>query len=47
MGEARIKSGIDILTKHGIPNYPFPERAANAFSAMAGYRAIQSRPQLE
>ncbi len=47
MGEARIKSGIDILTAHGIPNYPFPERAANAFSAMAGYRIIQSRPKLE
>ncbi len=47
MGEARIKSGIDILTAHGIPNYPFPERAANAFGAMAGYRMIQSRPQLE
>ncbi len=47
MGEARIQSGIDILASYGIPNYPFPERAANAFSAMAGYRAIQSRPELE
>ena len=47
MGEARIKSGINILTTYGIPNYPFPERAANAFSAMAGYRAIQSRPHPE
>lgn len=47
MGEARIQSGIKILTSHGIPNYPFPERAANAFSAMAGYRSIKSRPKLE
>jgi acetate---CoA ligase (ADP-forming) len=47
MGEARIKSGIDILTANGIPNYPFPERAANAFSAMAGYRQIKNRPSLE
>ncbi len=47
MGEARIKSGIDILTKYGVPNYSFPERAANAFSAMSGYRAIRSRPNLE
>jgi len=47
MGEARIKSGIDILTSYGIPNYPFPERAANAFSAMAGYKSIQTRPDPE
>src|SRR4030043_671434 len=33
MGEARIQNGINILTKFGIPNYPFPERAANAFRA--------------
>jgi len=44
MGEARIKSGIDILTAHGIPNYPFPERAANAFKAMSDYRTIKTRP---
>ena len=47
MGEARIRGGINILTANGIPNYPFPERAANAFSAMAGYRLIQSRPEPE
>jgi acetyl coenzyme A synthetase (ADP forming)-like protein len=47
MGEARIQSGIAILTAHGIPNYPFPERAANAFSAMSGYRSIKTRPSLE
>jgi acetyl coenzyme A synthetase (ADP forming)-like protein len=47
MGEARIQTGIEILTKNGIPNYPFPERAANAFKAMSDYRMIKSRPQLE
>ena len=47
MGEARIKSGIDILTSYGIPNYPFPERAANAFSAMSGYRSIKTRQNPE
>ena len=47
MGEARIRSGIDILTSYGIPNYPFPERAANAFSAMSGYRSIKTRPNPE
>jgi acetyl coenzyme A synthetase (ADP forming)-like protein len=47
MGESRIQSGIDILTSFGIPNYPFPERAANAFSAMSAYRSIRSRPDPE
>ncbi len=46
MGEARIQSGIDILTASGIPNYPFPERAANAFRAMSAYRSIRTRPDL-
>lgn len=47
MGESRIQIGIDVLTRYGIPNYPFPERAANAFSAMSGYRSIKSRPILD
>jgi acetyl coenzyme A synthetase (ADP forming)-like protein len=47
MGESRIQSGIDILTRFGVPNYPFPERAANAFHAMSSYRIIKSRPKLE
>jgi len=38
MGEAEVESGIDILTKHDVPNYPFPERAAMALRAMADYR---------
>ncbi len=47
MGESRIQSGIDILTRNGVPNYPFPERAANAFRAMSTYRVIRSRPDPE
>lgn len=47
MGESRIQTGIDILTSFGVPNYPFPERAARAFSAMSAYRTIKSRPKLE
>jgi acetyltransferase len=47
MGEVKIKSGIDILTAHGVPNYPFPERAAGALRAMADYRRIRSRPTPE
>jgi acetyl coenzyme A synthetase (ADP forming)-like protein len=44
MGEAWMEDGIDLLTVHGIPNYPFPERAARAFRAMAEYRHIRARP---
>jgi acetyltransferase len=46
MGEARIQAGIDVLTEFGVPNYPFPERAANAFRAMSLYRSIKDRPAL-
>jgi acetyl coenzyme A synthetase (ADP forming)-like protein len=44
MGEKSMIQGVDILTEHGIPNYPFPERAALAFKAMAEYSKIRSRP---
>jgi len=44
MGEARVQAGVDILTANGIPNYPFPERAATAFQAMSSYRQVQARP---
>ena len=43
MGEARIQSGIEVLTRQGVPNYPFPERAAQAFRAMADYRQIRTQ----
>ncbi len=45
MGEKYIAAGIDILTKQGVPNYAFPERAAQAFRAMADYREILARPK--
>lgn len=47
MGEVRVAKGIDILTANGIPNYPFPERAARAFQAMAYYREVKNRPTPE
>ncbi len=47
MGEATVGEGIEILTKAGVPNYSFPERAALAFKAMADYRHIQTRPLSE
>jgi acetyltransferase len=47
MGEARIQAGIDILWQYGVPNYPFPERAAAAFAAMNAYRRERERPLYE
>ncbi len=44
MGEAEVEAGISILTKRGVPNYPFPERAISALRAMAGYRDARARP---
>jgi acetate---CoA ligase (ADP-forming) len=45
MGEARMNAGIDILTARGIPNYPFPERAAHAIRAKSEYRRVQARQE--
>ncbi|MCX7682475.1 MAG: acetate--CoA ligase [Anaerolineae bacterium] len=47
MGEARIQVGIDVLWQYGVPNYPFPERAAAAFAAMSAYRRERERPLFE
>jgi acetyl coenzyme A synthetase (ADP forming)-like protein len=47
MGEARVRAGIGILEKGGVPNYGFPERAALAFRAMSDYREIRKRPEPE
>ncbi len=44
MGEKEVSKGIDILTKRGVPNYPFPERAVAAFRAMADYRNARAEP---
>ena len=47
MGEATVNEGINILTKGGVPNYPFPERAALSFKSMWDYWHIQTRPLSE
>jgi acetyltransferase len=47
MGEARVEPGVEILQAHGVPNYPFPERAARALQAMDEYRQIRARPEPE
>ncbi|MBD3216500.1 MAG: CoA-binding protein, partial [Candidatus Lokiarchaeota archaeon] len=43
MGESRIQAGIDMLWQYEVPNYPYPERAANALAAMSAYRKEQER----
>jgi acetyltransferase len=43
MGEATVGQGIDILTRSGVPNYSFPERAALSFKAMSDYLHIKTR----
>jgi acetyl coenzyme A synthetase (ADP forming)-like protein len=44
MGEAKVEIGVDRLATYWVPNYPFPERAALAYKAMADYRQVLSRP---
>jgi acetyltransferase len=47
MGGPAVRKGIIYLEKHGIPNYPFPERAATAMSAMAEFCARQKLEQVK
>ena len=47
MGEARIEAGVKVLRRYGVPNYPFPERAATALAAMSVYRRERERPIFE
>ena len=45
MGEHRVGAAIEMLaSEYGVPNYPFPERAASAFAAMRDYRHLRSQP---
>jgi acyl-CoA synthetase (NDP forming) len=44
MGEYAVEKGVDILTRRGVPNYPFPERAVDVLKAMANYRDIRTQP---
>ncbi len=47
MGEERSREGIQILIEGGVPNYRFPERAADALRAMWEYRQWLERPVQE
>ncbi len=44
MGEERAKAGEDVLASYHIPNYKFPEQAAQAFAAMRDYIVARDRP---
>ncbi|MBE2193702.1 MAG: acetate--CoA ligase family protein [Anaerolinea sp.] len=45
MGEYRVSEAVDKLAAdYGVPNYPFPERAASAFAAMRDYRVLRDHP---
>ncbi len=44
MGEARSSEGVQILIEGGVPNYTFPERAADALRAMWEHRQWLDRP---
>lgn len=47
MGEERSRQGVQILIENGVPNYAFPERAAEALGAMWQYRQWLERPAEE
>ena len=44
MGEARVSEGIRILQTGGVPNFGFPERAAQVLKAMSSYRVSRAAP---
>lgn len=47
MGQARVQEGTELLETANIPNYAFPERAANVLRAMRQYQALRSEPPAE
>jgi len=47
MGEAKAGIGIRVLGRYRVPNYAFPERAANALRAMMLYYRWRKTPPLK
>ena len=47
MGEAKIGIGIRTLNRYRVPNFSFPERAANALRAMAAYYRWHETPPIQ
>jgi acetyltransferase len=44
MGGTEVEKGITALSDARVPNYPFPERAVAALSAMSRYRVWKDKP---
>src|SRR3990172_5674843 len=44
MGEASMQRATTLLQAHGVPNIPFPERAARALQGMEQYRRRRAEP---
>jgi acetyltransferase len=44
IGANMVKSGVDILRRNKIPQYPIPERAARALAEMVTYAGYKRRP---
>jgi acyl-CoA synthetase (NDP forming) len=44
MGKEGVASGLRLLQKSNIPNYPYPERAVFAFGKMYHYKSWQASP---
>jgi acetyltransferase len=44
MGEARMEAATAILDRLGVPNFPYPERAALVLKAMSTYRGYRDAP---
>lgn len=47
MGEAKMGIGIRVLNRYCVPNYAFPERAANALRAMIEYYRWRATPPMQ
>jgi acetyltransferase len=43
-GAVRMKAGVDVLRRYGVPNYPYPNRAVKALAAMRDYRELRALP---
>jgi acetyltransferase len=46
MGSETVKSGVELLNRYMVPNYPVPERAVAAMAAMTQYRRWREQPPL-
>ncbi len=45
MGEARVRSSIEMLKSSSIPNFPYPEPAVKAFKRLYDYYSWKNKPE--